>query len=213
MTAVGQSIYLKVDFGCNRKLCNAVLPALERENFHHFVAVFVATSWWLEMGNPDTNTNLATGLENLFRKLLYRRAQVSEPKLHGICLGIGEVRTNTEYHKEVEIPTGFPLQLMIRNYQDILHSFREQVGCNNGTLALTGFHCIMERHLHVPEIAHVKIITSCVATLHCITSALILLRTKIPTSHNTLFFTCSWKKLVAKKHQSFHLLPYQADDG
>lgn len=56
MTAVGPLIYLKVDFGCNIKLCNKVLPALERENFHHLVAV----QFVVEMGNTDKSTSPVT---------------------------------------------------------------------------------------------------------------------------------------------------------
>lgn len=68
-----------------------------------------------------------------------------------------------------------------------------------------------ERHPHVLETAHIKIIIFCVFPLCSIKSALILLRTKISTTHNTQFSTCSWKKLVAKK--SVYHLSYQAHDG
>lgn len=158
------------------------------------------------MENTDKNTSPVTGQENLFRKLLRRSMQVSEPKLHVTCASTSEVGMNAEDHKEVFIPTGFPLQKLMLRYYHIrkLCGFREQVRYNNGTLALTDLQCTTERQLQVPKIAHLKIINFCVTTLHCIKSILVLLsqnRTKISTSHNTLCFTCFWTKPVANKTQ------------
>lgn len=68
----------------------------------------------------------------------------------------------------------------------------------------------------VSKIAHLKITNLCVTTLRCIKSVLIILsqnRTKISVSHNTLSFTCFWKKNCGKQNPVTYPTKQMMDDG